>query len=470
MRSNQIMVAVYLLRYAISKNKILSNITFRRDDFKKDNIILIISIGLLLIGGSFAFPLWYLLKSNVLIGLVLLPYALLCSYKQRFNYLYLIYVILFGLIGLYYNIRISYFFSLSFFALFLIELWMGKPNQLASFLLAFMSPFFHQVAVILGFPIRLQLSAWAGHLLSFFGVDVKVEGNMMLLNDSHFSVDEACMGLNMLAMSMLMGVFALAYQYRIQKVRLTFPNVAIFFSALFLLDLVGNLLRIMILVAFRITPENPIHEVCGVLCFAAYVMIPMYFLSKWIVQRFGKQIISASTKFHLSDIQNYFVLSIAILICYVGIHVKMEKEQTTAMPYANVNLPGFQADYMNDGITKLTNDEALVYIKPIPEFFTGEHTPLICWKGSGYNFEGVSKTKVHGHEIYIGQLVKPGETLFTAWWYSNGKIQTVNQLEWRMRMLKGEERFCLINITVANSATLKENLKCIFKTRLLSQN
>jgi exosortase N len=470
MRSNQIMIALYLLRYTFSKHKIWQSITFRWNEVKRETILLTIGLSVLLIGASFAFPLWYVLKTNVLIGLALFPYVLLCNYKQRFNFLYLSCLILFGFIAFYYHVRIFYFFSLSFFVLFLIELWVGKPNRLALFLLAFMSPFFQQVAVILGFPIRLQLSSWAGHILSVFGINIKVEGNMMLLNGAQFSVDDACMGLNMLAFSMLMGVFALAHQYRIQKVRLSFSNVFIFFSGLFLLNLLANLLRIMLLVLFKVTPENPMHEVCGLLCVSIYVMTPMYFLSKWFVKRFGKQIISVSGKFNLSYIQTSFVFLLVTLVCFVGVYIKMEKEHSSVIPHANVNLPGFQIDYMNDGITKLTNEDALVYVKPIPEFFTGEHTPLLCWKGSGYNFEGVSKTKVSGHEIYIGQLTKPGQTLFTAWWYSNGKVQTVNQFDWRLRMLKGEERFCLINITATNSAALKENLECIFNQQFLAQN
>ena len=114
------------------------------------------------------------------------------------------------------------------------------------------------------------------------------------------------------------------------------------------------------------------------------------------------------------------------------------------------------------------NEEMLVYVKPIPEFFTGEHTPLLCWKGSGYEFRSIKKTLVAGREIYVGQMEKQGEKLFTAWWYANGKTLTIDQWEWRLRMLKGEEKFCLINVTSKNEKSLTENVTSIFESNLLS--
>jgi exosortase N len=114
------------------------------------------------------------------------------------------------------------------------------------------------------------------------------------------------------------------------------------------------------------------------------------------------------------------------------------------------------------------NDKVLIYVKPIPEFFTGEHTPLICWKGSGYEFRGIVKTSVDANEIYIGRLEKGNEVLFTAWWYSNGIVSTIDQWDWRSRMLVGEDRFCLINVTAASQQILLENIKSIFDNKWLA--
>lgn len=447
-----------------------ANFMFKTLGRKSQTGYFILCVSIVLIGGCFAFPLSFIVNSNVLLGLALLPVVFFYNDRQRFNYAYVCGFIFFAIIAFHYGVRIFYFFTLAFFILFLIELFIGKVNKLMLFLLVFMSPFFQQITVIIGFPIRLKLSAWAGEILSKIGYDVHVEGNMMMLNGSSFTVDEACMGLNMLVFSMLMGVFALAYQYRIRKVRLSFSKVMMFFVGVFCLDIICNLVRIMILVMFKISPENPMHEIAGLLCFCVYVIIPIYFISQYGILKAGKPVACETGTLRVERIHKSVLLLLSILILFLGIHIHHKKSQAPIIEYATVTLAGFQANNMNNGITKLYNEQALVYVKPIPEFFTSEHTPLLCWNGSGYHFEGVRKTIVEGHEIYIGQLAKSKHSLYTAWWYSNGSVQTVNQFDWRMRMLKGEKRFCLINVTANDEAVLHENLRRILQVKLLSEN
>jgi hypothetical protein len=63
----------------------------------------------------------------------------------------------------------------------------------------------------------------------------------------------------------------------------------------------------------------------------------------------------------------------------------------------------------------------------------------------------------------MGRLIKQESVLYTAWWYSNGKVQTIDQLDWRLRMLKGEDRFSLINVTSDNERDLHAVLDRILK-------
>src|SRR5690606_31235327 len=109
-------------------------------------------------------------------------------------------------------------------------LFVGKLNPLILFLVLFMSPAFIHVVRILGFPIRLLLSQYAGQLLNISGLNVRVEGNLMIVDGSTFSVDEACMGLNMLAFSMLIGIFILAFHYRNTKSTLGLYATTFFFA------------------------------------------------------------------------------------------------------------------------------------------------------------------------------------------------------------------------------------------------
>ncbi|MHA4846120.1 exosortase N [Flavitalea antarctica] len=418
------------------------------------------------VGAAFAFPLSYLSSTNVTLGLVIAPVSLYCSTKKRFNGVYFLAMVVFATVSYTYEVKIFYFFALAFFLLTLLELYVGKCDKIILFLFLFMSPFFHQVIAIMGFPIRLGLSAVAGNILMAAGVNVEVEGNLMVLNGSAFSVDEACMGLNMLSTSMLMAVFSLGYRYRIHKNRLSFSKLILFFSIVFLLNIVCNLLRIIVLVAFRIEPEDPMHEIIGLLCFSSYIMVPVFFLSSWMIRKARIARVSVHAGNAGRSFLSPFLFFVSLILLSLGVYLNIIKHRNERFLSSSIVVPGFESAAISDGITKLFNRETLVYIKPIPEFFSGEHTPLICWRGGGYSFKGVKKSAVNGVEVYTGKLSRPGEVLFTAWWYSNGKTITISQLDWRFRMLKGEEKFRLVNVTVGDEASLVKSIQFFMNQEL----
>jgi exosortase N len=424
-----------------------------------------------LIGGSFAFTTSFLSNTNVLLGLCLIPFCFCFSGSTRVNYTYLCLTLVFGAIAYSYGVRAFYFFMLGFYGLFLIELYFGRVNSLAVFLLAFAAPLFHQVSVILGFPIRLKLSEWAGAMLFAAGKNIKVEGNMMLMDGNAFIVDDACMGLSMLSTSLLMGVAVIAHQYRVTGLRLNFSQLFIFFFTVFVLNIASNLLRIVMLVLFQILPDDPMHEVVGILCLILYVIVPLYFVSKIGVHRLGNSFPSTiSDCGAVSPFRKLILAVLAVMVIGTGVHINNYRSSPHTVAHIKAELPGTTVEKMDEGITKLYNEEILVYLKPIPEFFTSEHTPLLCWKGSGFEFKSVRKANTAGQVIYVGRLEKPGETLFTAWWYNNGEISTIEQWDWRMRMLRGEKRFCLVNVTAKDELLLMSRIEAMLKNNWLNLN
>jgi exosortase N len=433
----------------------------------KRYVLPLVLIAISLTGTVMAFPLSYFSNTNVLVGLCLLPFVVIIRQGERFNYLLLALVTATGFVAYVYELRIAYFFALAFFLVFVVELTVGKMSTLIFFLICFMSPFFEQVAVILGFPLRLLLSQWAGTLLAFAGMDVQVDGNLMFLNGDSFSVDEACMGLRLLSISLLMGVFVMAHRYRRTKLELPFHSLLAFFGIVFLLNIFTNILRIMLLVAFKIQPENPMHEMMGMLCLVLYVMVPLYFISNWMMRKFGCVLPEPDRKILLNRRGWVWIFVLGFGVSLLGMAVG-QKRARSATPHAEVELPGYTALKMKDGITRLSNEELLIYIKPIPEFFSGEHTPLICWQGSGYNFKSIRKSLLNGRELYTGVLSKAGSTLCTAWWYTNGEMHAVDQMEWRTAMLRGEPKFCLVNVTANNEATLYKRLTGILESNLIT--
>lgn len=428
-------------------------------------------VGLAIAGGAIAFPPYFLSKSNVLIGFCLFPFVLFVSGKQRINYLYLAIVFLLGLVAYIYTVRTFYFLALFLFVLFVLETYWGQLDRLVLFLLLFMSPFVHQIIVILGFPIRLQLSGWAGQLLLQAGMNIQVEGNVMILDGAAFSVDDACIGLNMLATSLLMGVFLLAHQYRTRKLSLPFAHLVMFFVTVFLLNIGSNLLRIVLLVLFRIAPEHPLHEYIGIACMLIYIVVPLYFMGKWAVGKFGRPLKrdDADAPINFKPRAKIIITLISILIFSTGIGIR-ERQSTKTSSHIHFHREGFETTLLDGGVTKVHNKDLLLYLKTIPEFFSAEHTPLFCWKGTGYLFKEIKKTTIQGHEIYIGRLRKSGDILYTAWWYSNGTLHTIDQFAWRLQMLTGKPRFALVNVTANSEDVLLKELNMLLSRENLFVN
>lgn len=255
---------------------------------------------LCLTGAMEAFPLSFILKSNVMIGLGLLPLVLRVRADTRTNYSFLILTILLGILGGYYGVRTFYFLSLLFYLLLITERYFGRVDSIVWFLLLFTAPFFHQIAVIIGFPVRLTLSSWAGNLMNLAGAGVEVQGNLMIIQGASFAVDDACMGLSMLSISMLAGIFALTYHSRHDRRRLSFFGLLSFFLTVFVINLFSNLLRIIALVMFHIGPDNIFHETMGLVCMVVYVLVPVYFLSRLWLTRWGKAVGAHNPYHHAS--------------------------------------------------------------------------------------------------------------------------------------------------------------------------
>ena len=112
----------------------------------------------------------------------------------------------------------------------------------------------------------------------------------------------------------------------------------------------------------------------------------------------------------------------------------------------------------------MSHDSLLVYVKSIPGWYSTEHTPLICWRGSGYEFGKVWEQKASGTACYAGVLEKKGEpSLYTAWWFDNGQEQTIAQARWRWLDAGGAPGFSLVNVTARDRQTLENQINQMLK-------
>jgi len=362
------------------------------------------------------------------------------------------------------------YFSLVFACFFTIESCIGKMNFLPVVVVVLMSPLFQYISSLFSFPIRLRLSEWAGKLLSLSDPAYAVEGNLIKYGEKIFSVDTVCMGLSLITTSFLASVLILSiYQQRLKK-RLSILAATTMLIIVFVLAIVSNLVRIILLVKFEIMPGSVFHELGGLVCFLVYVIVPTIFLIRWILPGWGKEEKPVYSKLGEISSNRKRILDM-LLIAVIGfatfiVNRNPNSQGTYSAPV--VNIPGYKTSRLNDEIIKIENPSVLIYLKPIKDFMLPDHNPSICWKGSGYSFEKIQQETIAGYEVYTAVLTKNTDRLYTAWWYDNGRKQTISQWNWRWDMMRGAPAYSLVNVTTSRRESLEFEIRKVFDKKLIT--
>jgi len=340
------------------------------------------------------------------------------------------------------------------------EMLAGRSGWLAIICLILISPLCEYFSNVFGFPIRLQLTQMAGHILSSIDNGYLTEGNVLRKGSAEFSIDTACMGLHMLISSLLSGMILLGIYQRRLKRKLSPVFLTITGLIIFILNLFSNLIRIISLVEFQVTPENKMHSLIGLVCFLIYVLLPSVVLIKFLVSRFGRLYEWQIGKFEF----NPKVIRIQVLLWIVIFLVMLAGRNRSVNSYlatGTVKAPGYRIENLSDAIVKLSTDRGLVYLKPIMGFYSSDHQPAMCWKGSGYEFKKLETLNLDGQMIYTSCLEKGSDKLYTAWWYDNGKLQTISQFDWRWESFRHNSPWVLVNVTADSRQELLNQIRQI---------
>lgn len=325
--------------------------------------------------------------------------------------------------------------------------------------LCLLSPVLRYLSALFTFPIRLQLSAWAGQLLRLAGLNVHVEGNVLITTGQNgpveMAVDPACMGLQLTGASLLVGLFALIWQERTHQKKVALSWVVAYEGLVFGLTLGCNLSRIGLLVAFHAMPGSWTHEIIGLVCVVVYAWLPSWGMAwglmKWIGQSEVASPESTSAVFK-SARWGFGLVAVGVgLRLLAALPNQSTLDATTAqklIPKMGVQtVEAYSCKTLPNGFRQYAKPGLLIYLKPQPDWFSADHSPMACWRGSGYELQRVRETIFDGHPAYVGELRKKGRVLYTAWWFSNGAVTTISQLTMRGRMLRGEVSFVLVNVT-----------------------
>lgn len=398
-------------------------------------------------------------NSELICGLLLTPYICKIERGQLSNRFFLPAVICM-VVSFLVPAKTPLLFAFLFAGLLVVENYRGKVNTAFFLLLLLCSPIFSYITELIGFPIRLWLSHVLAAILMSFGKSATATGNIISLDGAEFSVDPACAGLNMLAISLIICLFMLAHWQHLMARRLHLVYILGLLALTFGLNILCNLLRILVLITFNIAPGNVFHDIIGLICLALYVILPMYFFVR-IAYRYLSQ-----PEPGLRDKRLLFTKGVAIrylpmhlvfltLLCLMSARVRQGKAANA--PALAFNIAGYHRTILESGVIKFEGGKSLIYIKPTP-FYGLAHDPMICWTGSGYTFQQVRQDTINGIPIYTGALTKGQDKIYAAWWFQNGRMKTINQFNWRWRVLKGEPEFYLVNVNAASEAALKEKL------------
>ncbi len=398
-------------------------------------------------------------QANFWLGLLALGCYVYYPTNEKANYRFLILAFLFTGLYLWLPVKTIFFFALIAGFFYAVEVVVGKlsPGILGIALL--MSPVSNYAAEVFSFPIRLELSSWAAVLFRWSGTEAMAQGNAIKMNGALFEVDPACVGLNMLISSMLIGLLSIwLFEKKLQQ-RLPARYVPLILLVFFAANVAANILRILCLSYFQILPENPMHEVWGILCWLVYGVLPCLFLVRHLVAQVGTfERVEKISGLRTPVLPLYALSQLALLFGLSGIvgTSGLRTEYGIAQPSPErEQLTGFSKKKLPDGITAFSNGQALIYIKPIRGFYSTDHNPAICWSGSGYVFKGLKETKMGSAKVYTAALRRNKHTLYTAWWYESGANRTISQWKWRKNNLQYGRPYYLVNITAANETALE---------------
>ncbi|MFD1142254.1 exosortase N [Larkinella insperata] len=317
--------------------------------------------------------------------------------------------------------------------------------------LLLMSPVLRWLATVFGFPIRLQLSSWVTTLLRHVGVEATASGNLIQLNGHEFAIDPACMGLQMTGLSALASLFLIIHLENRTQTRLSVGWLAAVGLGTVLLVLLTNLIRMLTLVLFYIVPDDPLHDGVGLACLALYLLLPLNLSLPRLYQRFGTPFPAGA---HLAWKRLALVYGVAGLAGFGLI-----QRSQPAVPVRVAVPAGYASKPVDNGFWQYSKKGVLVYLKPVRTAYSAEHSPTVCWRGSGYTFGAVAEKQIHGRWVYVGSLQRGKERLYTVWWFSNGFCRTISQTDFRWRMLWGEPPFALLNVTVDRPGALEDAVK-----------
>lgn len=410
---------------------------------------------------------FFQLNFEAIIGIMCFPFVLSFKKQAKYPIKWALISIAFIILYCFTGVMTANYFALGFLIFFLLENTFGGINWPSIALLFIVSPFFNYIIQVFSFPLRIQLTKWAVAVLKIIHPKLEAHGNVIQNGEISFSVDPECMGLNLIIFSLAVGLVLLVHFQKPTTVALNFWKTTLFILLLLFLTNLGNFFRIVTITLFQSKPGTLSHEVIGLFCLIVYTLIPIYFATKIYFAKKQKEDQTPLQQNPISKQTIFIYLPIIISVFILNFTGPKGNHSKVDDKYQSIQLKGFEKSVASTNIIKLENDSVLIYIKPPVGFFGADHSPKICWIGSGYKLKNQKETQLEQYLIQTSELIdKEDNILYTAWWFDNGSDKTGLQLEWRTKSLNGAAPFRLINVTTANPQQTLKTAKTLLSKNL----
>ena len=252
-----------------------------------------------------------------------------------------------------------------------------------------------------------------------------------------------------------------------------FTNVGLLLSIVssLVFVVIANLFRIVMIVLTEAAPETTLHELLGLISMVVFVFIPLYFFLPKISKYFSNP---STTSPSVKNVNN-LLRNVSICIFLIGICVANHKHPTVVKEILDektraVSIDGYQKDVLqfpNDlEVVELKSNQHLIYIKSQYPYRITNHSPLICWQGSGFEIKNENVLEVNQHQVFTAELVSPNDRYYTAWWYDNGDFKTIGNFDWRWKTMNGEPLFRLINVSSRDFSQLYMEVEWLLNKNL----
>ena len=409
---------------------------------------------------------YFIPRIQIILAVFATPFVFKIKQAGKFSYNYAFAAIAFLVLYCFFHISVFLFFSVGCLLFFSIECQSGKIGILPFLFLVSVSPALNYLVNVFTFSIRLELSKYASLMLNKVGLAVENKGAYFIMPDGHsFSVDIACIGLNMFNTGLCMALLLVGFSQQNTKKTVGFFSLAFIFIASILLLILTNLLRIVAIVLFRSEPGTISHDAIGIASLIVYTLIPLYFLISFLTRRYGKPTIESHSAHKAPFLRNSLIIAaLCLSVIVTSSFVKNNlKNAVKDQKLSELILPGYTKQAKEDGVFEFRKETSLIYIKPANKAYESDHPPAMCWQGSGFQLDEITETAYGNFTILTATLKRDAVIQYTAWWYDNGTNKTISQLEWRFS--KGEP-YRILNITTTDKKELTRLCKFYLQKNL----